>query len=102
MYASLKPWINVPYTIRPFIKYNGAGTKQYGDSISSLCYPVGDVKRVVDASGAEVTSTTQLYVPGTEVIKVTDSVIFSDEERPILRITDYYRNGVVDVRVVYL
>lgn len=102
MYASLKPWINVPYQYKPFIKRNGAGTKIYGERVDSLCYPVGDVTLVTNEAGAEVTSTTQLYVPGTEPLKVTDAVIFNGEERPILRITSYYRNGVEDVKVVYL
>lgn len=102
MFNSVKSWIDVPYQYKPFIGRTGAGTKQYSEPVSSLCYPVGNVKLVTDTSGAEVTSTTQLYVPGTEAIKVTDSVIFNDEERPILRITDYYRNGQVDIRVVHL
>lgn len=102
MYASLKPWINVPYQIKPFVKRNGAGTKIFCEAIDSLCYPVGDVKLITNASGAEITSTTQLYVPGTESIKVTDEVIFNGEVRPIQRITDYYRGSAVDIRVVYL
>lgn len=102
MYASLDAWINVPYQYKPFIKRNGAGTKLYGSTVSSMCYPVEDVKLVTDASGAEVTSTTQLYVPGTESIKVTDSVVFNGEERPILRIASFYRNGTADIKVVYL
>jgi len=102
MYASLKSWISVPYQIKPFVKRDGAGSKIFGDAVDSLCYPVGDVKLITDASGAEVTSTTQLYLPGDELIKVTDEIIFNSEVRPIHRITDYYRNGKVDIRVVYL
>ena len=102
MFGSIKEWINVPYQIKPFIKRNGAGTKQYGDTIDSKCYPVGDTTLVTNNDGAEVTSTTQLYVPGTEPIKVTDNVVFGGEERPILRITAYYRNGIEDIKVVYL
>lgn len=102
MFASLKSWINVPYQFKPFVKRNGAGDKEYGAAVDSKCYPVGDVKVVTDAKGAEVTSTTQLYVPGTEAIKVTDEVVFNGEERPIHRIVEYYRNGVVDLKVVYL
>lgn len=102
MYASLKNWINVPYAIRPFIKYNGSGTKVHGERIESLCYPTGDVRKILDASGAEVTSTATLYVPGDEPIKDTDTVVFEGRERSILRITNYYRDGVVDVKVVYL
>ena len=102
MFASLKEWVNVPYKIKPFIKRNGAGTKLYDSPVDSKCYPVGDVKLVVDTSGAEVTSTTQLYVPGSEQIKVTDAVVFNGEERLVLRITSYFRNGVEDLKVVYL
>ena len=102
MYESIKPWINVPYVCKPFVKRNGAGTKIFGDPKDSLCYPVHDVKLITDASGAEVVSTSQLHVPGTEQIKVTDNVIFDGEERPVLRIATYYRDGVPDIKVVYL
>lgn len=102
MYASIKPWINVPYQFKPFVKRNGAGTKLYGNPVGSLCYPVGDYKLITDGNGAEVASTTQLYVEGTESISVLDAVVFGGEEWPILRITDYYRDGVRDIRVVYL
>lgn len=102
MYTSLKPWINVPYTILPFVKYNGAGTKEYDKSVNALCYPTGDVRKILDANGTEVTSTATLYVPGDTAIKDTDTIVFEGRERSILRITNYYRNGVVDIKVVYL
>ena len=102
MFDSLKPWVNVPFQYKPFLKRNGAGTKSYGEPVDSKCYPVGDVKLVTDTAGAEVTSSTQLYVFGTEPIKVTDSVILNGEERLILRITSYFRNATEDIKVVYL
>ena len=102
MYNSLKPWINVSYIIKPFLRYNGAGAKQFDTDISSKCYPVGDVKLVTDSKGSEVTSTTQLYVPGDEPIKVMDNVIFAGEERPVLRVAEYFREGRPDIKVVYL
>lgn len=102
MYESLKPWINVPCQIKPFIKRTGTGDKVFGDAVNALCYPESDIKHIVDASGAEVVSTTQLYVDGTQEIKVTDEVIFEGATRAIQRINSFYRNGVVDIRVVYL
>ena len=102
MFNSIKPWINVPYVYRPFIKRNGAGTKQFGADVSSLCYPVSDNKLITDLKGAEVVSTTQLYVDGSESIKITDNVVFEDSERPVLRIASYYRDGRPDIKVVYL
>ena len=102
MYASLKPWLNVPFKILPFLKRNGAGTKIFGPEVDAMCYPEGDVKIVTDEFGSEVVSTTQLYVDGTLQIKVTDEVIFEGETRPIHRINTFYRNGTPDMRVVYL
>ena len=102
MYASLRAWMNVPYSILPFERYNGAGTKVYGKRVDSLCYPTGDVRKILDASGSEVTSTATLYVDGNTNIKDTDTVVFEGRERSILRITNYYREGKVDIKVVYL
>lgn len=102
MYDSIKPWINVPFVIKPFLRYNGAGTKQFGSDVHAMCYPVGDNKLVTNSEGSEVTSTSQLYVDGDTAIKVTDNVVFAGDERPILHITDYYRNGSIDLKVVYL
>lgn len=102
MYASLKPWINVPYQYKHFVKYDGAGNKQFDKTVESLCYPAGDVRFVTDVYGKQVVSTGQLYVDGSEAISVSDIVIFEGEERAIHRITSYYRNGVVDIKVVYI
>ena len=102
MYDSLRPWLNVPYSILPFIKYNGTGGKIYGERVDSMCYPTGDVRKILDVHGSEVTSTATLYVPGTENIKDTDTIVFEGRERSILRITNYYRDGKVDLKVVYL
>lgn len=102
MFASLRAWMDVPYSILPFEKYTGAGTKVYGPRREALCYPTGDVRKILDVSGSEVTSTATLYVPGEEDIKDTDTIVFEGRERAILRITSYYRNGRVDIKAVYL
>ena len=67
-----------------------------------MCYPEADIKTIVNAEGEEVVSTTQLYIDGSTSIKITDEIIFEGEHRPIQRINSFYRNGVVDIRVVYL
>lgn len=102
MYDSIKPWINVPFTIRPFVKRNGAGSKVFDADVAAKCYPESDVKLIVDNAGAEAVSTTQLYVEGSLTIKVTDEVTFENETRPIQRINTFYRNGIPDIKVVYL
>ena len=102
MYASLRSWMDVPYQIKPFIKRDGAGNKIFADPINSLCYPEGKVILVINVEGGTVTSTCQLYVDGRTDIKVTDNVVFEGVDRPIQRINSYYRNGVPDIKVVYL
>ena len=102
MFNSVKKWINVPFQYKSFVKHNGAGTKIYSDTVDSLCYPVGNIKTVVDYEGEEVTSTTTLYVDGDNAIKPSDKVIFEGFERRILRMNTFYRDGVPDIKVVYL
>lgn len=102
MFDSIKPWINVPFILKPLVGRNGAGTKIFGDDVQLLCYPVDEVKLITDETGAEVISTTQLYVDGSTPISVIDEVTFEDHTREVQRISSFYRNGVVDIRVVYL
>ncbi len=78
------------------------GTKIFDEPVDNLCYPVGITELITDTYGAEVTSTTRLYMDYDVIIKATDNVIFEEEERPIYRITSYYREGRVDIKVVYL
>ena len=102
MFNSIKEWINVPFSYKPYITRNGAGTAIYDESVSSMCYPVSDVKIIVDYEGAEVTSTTTLYLDGLHPLKYNDVVIFEGFERRILRINTFYANGAPDIKVVYL
>lgn len=102
MFESIKEWINVPFTLKPFEKRSGTGTKQFGADENLMCYPQCDNILVTNNDGAELTSSTQLYVDGAVSIKVTDNVVFEGTERPIKHIATYYRNGVPDIRVVYL
>lgn len=101
-YMSIKPWINIPFQVKPYTGRTGSGTKLFSEPVSHLCYPVAQPELITDVKGAEVTTTTRLYVDYDVPIKVTDNVIFEDEERPILRISSYYREGHVDIKVVYL
>lgn len=102
MYRSLKPWVNVPYQIKPFIKYDGAGNKIFGEPRDAMCYPEGKVIVVINVHGATVTSTCQLYVDGDTALLPTDNIVFEGEERAIQRVNTYYRNGAPDIKVVYL
>jgi hypothetical protein len=102
MYKSVKKWANIPFTIKPFIKYDGAGDKEYDDDVPATCYVEGKVINVIDKEGNEVTSNLQLYVDASIVLKVTDAIIYDNEEYVIKAIGTFYLNGNKDLLVVYL
>lgn len=102
MYDSLKEWINVPITIKPFEKRSATGDKIFGQPYDVLCYPQGEVNIVRNWQGVEVVSHNHLYMDGTVPITKLDSVLFDGEELPVQAISKYYRDGKVDIKVVYV
>ena len=102
MYNSLKSWINLPVTIKPFIKRSGTGSKVFGEPVETLCYAEGDVKVVKNELGEEVVSKSQLYFAGSQALSAQDSILFEGTESSIISINTFYRNGVPDLKVVYL
>lgn len=102
MYDSLKPWINVPITIKPFAGRSATGDKLFGDSYDELCYPKGEVTIVRNWQGTEVVSHNNLYVDGSVNISKLDNVIFNGEDLPVQAISAFYRDGIPDIKVVYI
>lgn len=102
MYESIKTWINVPFTIMPFLKRSATGDKLFSDSYTSMCYPQGEVNIVRNWQGVEVVSHTHLYVEGDTIISELDNVIFEGKERPVQAISTFYRDGIPDLKVVYV
>ena len=62
----------------------------------------GKVEVITNKDGKEVVSAKQLYVEGTNPIKELDNVIFEGSEIEVKAIGYFYRNGIVDIKVVYL
>lgn len=102
MFKSLKSWIDLPFIIKPYIKRNGTGAKIFGDNINKLCYAEGKVQSITNKEGKEIKSMKQLYVDGNVAINELDNIIFEGKESEIQAIGYFYRNGVVDIKVVYL
>lgn len=102
MYESLKEWIDVPVTIKPFKKRSGTGSVLFKEPIDTYCYPRCDVKTITNWHGEEVVSNRQLYLDGKEAISNVDVVIFEGEELPVQNISTFYRNGAPDLKVVYV
>ncbi len=102
MFKSLKAWMNLPVTIKPFVKRTGTGSKEFSASLSKLCYAEGKVQLVKSKEGKEVVSHKQLYIDGSVELSELDNVIFEGKESEIQAIAYFYRNGVADIKVVYL
>lgn len=102
MYSSLKPWVDIEFFIKPFIKRTGTGKALYGDPIKYLCYPDAKMQLIKDASGAEVVSSHTLYLDTNVPVGLNDIVIFEGIERTVLSINTFYRNGTADCLVVYV
>lgn len=102
MYDSVKSWVDIPVTIKPFVKRSGTGGKIFGEPYEVKCYPLAEVNIVRNWQGVEVVSNNKLHMEGDVKITKLDSVIFEDEELPVQAISVYYRNGKPDLKVVYI
>jgi len=102
MFDSLKSWMNVPIQVRPFLKRSGTGAAEYDEEREEYCYPLSEAVLITNRAGVEVKSGTQLYVDGNVQIDEQDSITFEGHERTVAAVTTFYRNGVPDVKVVYL
>ena len=102
MYESIRPWINVPVTVKPYLKRSATGDKLFGPEYQILCYPQGEVNIVRNWQGVEVVSHNHLFVDGNTCISKLDNVVFENEDLPVQAISTYYRDGVPDIKVVYV
>jgi hypothetical protein len=102
MFDCLREWMDVPAKRFPYISTTGTGQKVFGQPVDFLCYPTGKVTTVTDKHGEQVVSNNQLYVPGELEYSEFDEVLFEGRVRPLKTISTFYRNGVPDVKVLYL
>ena len=102
MYESIRPWVNVPVVVKPYAGRSATGDKLFGESHSELCYPQGEVNIVRNWQGVEVVSHNHLHMDGSVQISKLDNVIFEGEDLPVQAISTFYRNGVPDMKVVYI
>ena len=103
--------MNIPYGRKVFIKSGPTGARIFEKEpddeetdriVQGVCYPVGEMEQISDFRGSLVVSSTKLYIPGSIELNVQDSIIFEGREQTIHKIAIFYRNGVPDVKVVYL
>ena len=102
MYDSVKDWLDVPVTVKPYLKRSATGEKLFSAEYTVMCYPKGEVNIVRNWQGVEVVSHNHLYMDGNTKITKLDNVIFAGEELPVQAISVFYRKGKPDIKVVYV
>lgn len=102
MFNSLKTWLNLDATRKPFVSRSGSGSKVFGTEIPFKCYAEGKVEVVKNGEGKEVVSNKQLYVDGAFTLNVRDVIVFEGEEHDIQSIGYFYKGAAIDLKVVYL
>lgn len=102
MYNSLIPWVDVPCTVKTFLKRNGTGVKEFSDTSQTLCYPEEKNEVVKNSQGKEIVSSTRLYMFGSDPIKELDEIDYDGYFREVVAVAAFFRKGVKDVKVVYL
>ncbi len=102
MFESIKPWINVPVVIKPYKGRSATGDKLFDEPYTVLCYPQGEVNIVRNWQGVEVISHNHLYMDGSVKVTKLDNIVFEGEDLPVQAISNFYRDGKIDIRVVYV
>lgn len=94
--------MNLEALIKPCVGRTGTGSKKFDKEIPILCYAEGEVKVISNKEGKEIRSMKQIYVAGDTPVSEMDNVLFEGRETEIQAIGYFYRNGNVDIKVVYL
>ncbi len=102
MYESLKEWMDVPVSIRPFEKRSGTGDKTFKEPITIDSYPVFEAKYVRNSLGADVLTNHHFYIDGNKQISILDEVQVDSEWLPIQAIDTFFRRGKPDIKVVHV
>lgn len=102
MLKDLKAWLTIPIRQLPFIRYDGAGDKLFGDEIERLCYMEGKITKVTNAAGNEVISMRKIYLDGNCSIHENDELIINGKSYPVQAVEPVFDvDGSVSVLVVY-
>jgi len=106
MYESLVSWCRFPVNI-----YNRTGFSVSGDPIEAALvtkngYRVDKIQTIIDKTGKEYISHTQVYFPPEVAITVDDRVSFPNDlkQREIKKLDTFNdgNTGTVSIQVIYL
>lgn len=91
MFNSIKPWMTVDVTVKPFIGVDASADKQYGDETTIKAYVTGGIEVTNDLRGNEVRSTSQVYFdPSVYTVNPEDRIIVDGQEKDIISMSTWY------------
>lgn len=106
MFESLLQWCTIPVSIRKAGTRNAAGDITYSSPVEYMCYMADELHKIVDKTGKEYVSGTQIYLPADVPVELSDQVILrnTDAPRDIRKIGGYFDGGTgkLSISVVYL
>ncbi len=105
MFDSLKEWMTCPFQVKRFEGYTPSADKRFSEPEDMIGYFVGNVEVITDATGDDVVSSSQVYYdPDVYSIDSMDKIIVDDEEKDIIKITNYMDGnfGTSSIKIVYL
>lgn len=106
MLNSVKAWCTIPVELHKSSGYLPNGEVRPGQILVILGYVAGETVNIIDNSGHDTTSSSQIYFPGNTAIADEDEVRIADEvnKYTIKKIKTFYdgNTGIIDMKVVYL
>lgn len=105
MFSSLEAWCTVPVKRHVVNGYQPNGEPDISDTITIYGYVAEENVNIIDNSGHETLSSTQIYLDAATTINNTDMIEPVDSEiYNIKKIKTFYdgNTGLADIKVVYL
>lgn len=106
MYESLIEWCKFPVYIHRRTGYSIAGDEVFQEPVICKGYRVDEIKEIVDKTGSEYLSSTQVYFHPSAPVTSEDMLSFPNDTKPreIRKLGGYYdgNTGALDIIVIYL
>lgn len=104
MLSGTRTWLRSTVAISPYSGMDGFGQSTFSAAVDHKCLIVQKNVKTFAADGAEVVSSTQIYLDGSASISVNDKIVLPDSSSPrILNvgISNDIRDGSAYMKVIY-
>ena len=106
MIKSLKDWLENTVDMQKCLSTSGVGDAVYDKAVQLSCYITSKITTVVNAQGREQVSNIQLYLDGeldvVAALTDRDRFVLNNKVYGVKAFGDFYENGTLSLRVVYV